>query len=410
MKKRYAGSTRKRDRGLLNLTWDYEYDEPPRLPDGTLSRIQGEPDNQKVLREINGYTVADNRVVRGFSELHDDGSTACGCWIYSGVMPEEGVNRARSRKRTPGKYTSPEWGFAWPHNRRMLYNRASADPEGRPWSERKKYVWWDESRKCWTGVDEPDFEPEKDPGYRPGPDANGMSAIAGNAPFIMKPDGVGWLFAPTGVKDGPLPTHYEPVESPVPNELYPKQRDNPTVRLYDVPLNPKNPPDMEFPIVATTYRVTEHYLSGAMSRFNSWLNELQPAMFAEVSQELAEEKGIEHGGWMVVWNERATIEARAMVTGRMRPLEVAGRKLHQIGLPFHWGFAGETVGAIANDEVPITTDPNVSMHEAKSFTVNVRAGRLKEHVDIAPVPASPWPTREPAPDTPKSDQPEGQAI
>jgi len=410
MKKLYAGSTRRRDQGLLNLTWDYDHDHPEILPEGTVSTISGEPSTAKVLMEVNGYTVADRKQVKDFSALKDDGSTACGCWIYSGVYPAEGNNRARSRKRTPGVYTSPEWGFAWPLNRRMLYNRASADPDGKPWSERKKYMYWDEEKKRWTGPDVPDFEPSKPPQYRPAPGSRGMEAIAGDAPFIMKADGRGWLFAPMGAKDGPLPTHYEPMESPVPNLLYPGQRENPTVERYDVPLNPYNPPDSEFPIVATNYRLTEHYLSGPMSRFDSWLNELQPGMFIEISPELAAEKGIGNGDWMVAWNRRASIEARALVTPRVQPLFVNGRTLHQIGMPFHWGFAGETVGAIANDLTAVSADPNVSMHEAKAFTVNVRAGRLDHSAEIEPLNPAPWPTREEAPDTPQSAQPEGQAI
>jgi len=226
----------------------------------------------------------------------------------------------------------------------------------------------------------------------------------------MKPDGRGWLFAPMGVKDGPLPTHYEPIESPFENLLYPGQRSNPTVETYAADLNEYNPPTDEFPIIATNYRLTEHYLSGPMSRFDSWLNELQPGMFIEISPELAQEKGIEHGGWMVAWNKRGAIEARAMVTRRIMPLRVHGQTVHQIGMPFHWGFSGETVGAIANDLTAISTDPNVSMHEAKSITVNVRAGRLETSAVIAPLPPAPWPTREPSPETPKSDQPEGQAL
>src|SRR5262249_25420200 len=159
------------------------------------------------------------------------------------------------------------------------------------------------------------------PDYRPPPDAKGMAAIAGNEPFIMKPDGVGWIFAPGAAKDGPFPTHYEPVESPVPNLLYPEQEDSPTVRYFEGPLNIlAHTPEDEFPIIATTYRLTEHYLSGPMSRFNSWLNELQPEMFIELSLELAAAKGIQHGGWLTVRNARGAIEARAMVTRRMKPL------------------------------------------------------------------------------------------
>jgi formate dehydrogenase major subunit len=410
MKKLYAGSSKLRDQGLLNMTWDYEQDHPEVLPDGTPSRIVGEPDAAKILKEINGYTVADRKQVENFNSLKDDGSTACGCWIYSGVYPSEGNNRSRSRKRTPGLVTSPEWGYAWPLNRRMMYNRASADAEGKPWSERKKYMYWDEEAQRWAGPDVPDFEPTKAPSYRPAPDAKGMAAIAGDAPFIMKADGRGWLFAPMGAQDGPLPTHYEPLESPVPNLLYPKTRNNPTIERYERPLNEYNEPGPEYPIVATNYRLTEHYLSGPMSRFDSWLNELQPGMFFEISPNLAAEKGIANGDWMVVWNRRASIEARALVTSRMPPLHVDGKQLHQIGIPIHWGWAGEVVGAAVNDLTSISADPNVSMHEAKSFTVNVRAGRMQDLVQIAPSAAEPWPTREPSPNTPKSDQPEGQEL
>ena len=178
--------------------------------------------------EMNGYKLDEidprtgrPRLLTGFSELKGDGTTACGIWIYSGVFPEPGRNRARERRRSDNPL-EPDWGFAWPDNRRVLFNRASADPEGRPWSERKKLVWWDAEKRLWVGLDRPDFEPGKPPDYRPSPGATGMAAIAGDDPFIMKPDGVAWLFAPTGVKDGPLPTHYEPLESPVGNLLYPQ--------------------------------------------------------------------------------------------------------------------------------------------------------------------------------------------
>src|ERR1700735_4594538 len=270
LKQLYAGSTDPRDQPLLNLTWDYDFDEQPRLPDGTLSRIEGEPDLEKVLMEINGHRLDETdprtggpRLVSGYSELKDDGTTACGCWIYSGVFPEPGRNRADERKITDNPI-QPDWGYAWPNNVRILYNRASADPEGRPWSERKKLVWWDAEKKSWVGLDKPDFEVNKPPDYQPPPGAKGMAAIAGSHPFITKADGLGWLYSPA-IKDGPLPTHYEPVESPFGNLLYPKHNTNPTVRLFAGPLNHiAHIPTAEYPVVATTFRLTEHYLSGPM--------------------------------------------------------------------------------------------------------------------------------------------------
>ncbi len=414
LKAMYAGSLDPRDAAIQNLTWEYEHEDPPRLPDGRMTRIEGEPDVEKVMQEVNGYhlnqTDPNNGkplLLSGFSECKDDGTTACGCWIYSGVFPAYNRNRARERKITNNR-VQPEWGFAWPHNRRMMYNRCSADPQGRPWSERKKYIWWDEKERKWVGIDEPDFEPNKPPDYRPSPGAKGMEAIAGDAPFIMKPDGRGWIFAPGGTKDGPFPTHYEPVESPVRNPLY-KQQESPTVRLFEGPLNViAQGPTEEYPIVGTTFRLTEHYLSGPMSRFNSWLNELQPEMFVEMSPELAAERGIQHGSWVTVSTARASISARAMVTRRIRPMVVEGRTIHQIGLPFHWGYAGETVGSNANDLTSLVADPNVSMHEGKVFSCQVRPGRVEETPTEPTQPYAPWPTREPAPDTPRAAQPEGQ--
>jgi formate dehydrogenase major subunit len=414
LKQLYAASTDPKDRPLQALTWDYEHDEPPKLPDGSLSRIEGEPDVEKVLMEVNGYSLtdADQRTGRpkllpGFSDLRDDGTTACGCWVYGGVFPEPGRNRARERKITDNPL-QPEWGFAWPHNRRVMYNRASADPQGGPWSDLKKLIWWDADKKRWVGDDQPDFEPGKPPDYRPPPGAKGMDAIAGDQPFIMKPDGVGWLFSPGKCKDGPLPTHYEPVESPLTNYFYPNQATSPTVRDFPGPLNPiAHAPEDDYPVIGCTFRLTEHYLSGPMSRFNSWLNELQPEMFVELSPELAAEKGITHGGWLVVRSPRAAIEARAMVTRRLKPLVVQGRVIHQIGVPFHWGFAGETVGSIANDLTSLVADPNVSMHEGKVFACRVEAGRLAGQPTRPTVPLAPWPTRDAVPDTPRAAQPEG---
>ncbi len=388
LKELYKDSTEAKDRPLQVLMWDYERQEPE-----PGSRILDEPDALLVLKEINGYqvyqsteggpkqvyTLRDAPHVTGFPNLKADGSTACGSWIYSGVYPEPGKNRAASR--VTGGYTNLEWGYAWPANRRILYNRASADPQGRPWSERKKYVWWDEEQQKWTGYDIPDFPVGKRPDYVPAPDATGMDAIAGNAPFIMKPDGRGWLFAPKGVKDGPLPTHYEAAESPVHNQLY-KQQSNPAAKYFK---NRKDNllaevGDEQYPIVVTTYRLTEHHVSGPMTRWMPWLNALQPALFAEISPELAAEHGIQHGDWMVVYTPRGEIEARALVTRRMRPLQIGQRTVHQIGLPFHWGFQGKVKGSITNDLAHMVLEPNVSIEEAKAFTCNVRRGRLHEGV------------------------------
>ncbi len=414
LKELYAGSTRPEDQPLLHLTWDYDHREPPALPDGTPSRIEGEPDVRRILREINGWKVdevdpatGDPRQLAGFSDLKADGSTACGCWIYSGVHPEADRNRAAERAVTANPM-HPGWGFAWPHNRRIMYNRASADPAGRPWSERKKLIWWDDARLRWVGDDEPDFEPDKPPEYRPPRAALGMAAIAGDRPFIMKADGLGWLFAPRGVKDGPMPAHFEPVESPVGNLLYPRQASSPFVRYLEGPLNRiAHAPSTEFPVVACTFRLTEHYLSGPMSRFNSWLNELQPEMFVELGPELARLRGIAHGGWLTVRSARGRIEARAMVTRRIRELHVDGRVVHQVGIPFHWAFAGEVVGGNANDLTALVADLNVSMHEAKVFTCDVEAGRLDGDPNGPTRPAVPWPTTARVPRTPASAQPEG---
>ncbi|HUA35311.1 MAG TPA: formate dehydrogenase-N subunit alpha [Candidatus Binataceae bacterium] len=409
LKKLYADSNLERDLPIKNLTWDFGRDAPEILPNGAPSRLGDDVDAEKILKEMNGRDLREGRLLKGIAELKDNGSTACGVWIYSGVFPAEDQNRANSRDNTRTGILYPNWGFAWPSNRRTLYNRASADAQGRPWSERKKLIWWDADRRTWTGFDVPDFEIDKAPSYRPPAGARGMDAIPGDAPFIMHPDGLGWLFAPFGVRDGPLPTHYEPRESVVRNLLYTTQV-IPTIREFPDELNRlAEEVDPEFPIVATTYRLTEHYLSGPMSRFNSWLNELQPEMFAELSPELAAEKGIENGGWVVISSRRGSIEARALVTARMKPLLVNGKTIYQLGLPIHWGYAGETVGAMANDLTSLILGVNVSMHEAKAFTVAVRPGRLTSMRAPRPIAANERPFGvEPIPDTASSAQPEGR--
>jgi formate dehydrogenase major subunit len=203
-----------------------------------------------------------------------------------------------------------------------------------------------------------------------------MDAMAGTDPFIMMADGKGWLFSPAGLLDGPMPTHYEPFESPVTNLLYPEIGCNPATLTWNRPDNPVNPTgDPRYPIVATTFRLTEHHTAGGMSRNLPWLAELQPEMFAEIDPVLAADRGIEDGGWLVIETERAEIEARARVTERMRPINVEGRRVHQIGLPWHWGFGGPSPGDSANDLGVLAADPNVSIQEDKAFTCNVRAGR-----------------------------------
>jgi formate dehydrogenase major subunit len=369
LRERLADSGDERDRPLLDLTWDYpvhgEHDEP---------------DAEAVLKEINGYEVESGRPLSSFLEMKADGSTLGGCWIYTGVFAD-GVNQANRRK--PGKdqsWVAPEWGWAWPMNRRTLYNRASADPEGKPWSERKAYVWWDEEQGRWTGHDVPDFEVTKPPSYRAPAGSEGVEAIGGADPFIMQGDGKGALYAPQGLIDGPLPTHYEPVESPFRNPIYGQQA-NPTRKEYDRPDNPVNPSPPElhgeiYPFVFTTSRLTEHHTAGGMSRYVARLAELQPEMFIEVSPELAAERGLDNGGWATIITARSAIEARVLVTERLAPLKVDGRVVHQVWMPYHWGQGGGIVtGDSTNDLMGISLDPNVLIQESKVGTCDVQPGR-----------------------------------
>jgi formate dehydrogenase major subunit len=363
-----AGSTEPRDRPLLDLTWSYP----------TVG-VHGEPDAEAVLAEINGVGP-DGSPLSSYTDLKPDGSTACGVWIYCGCYAD-GVNQPARRK--PGSqqsWVAPEWGWAWPANRRILYNRASADPDGNPWSERKKYVWWDADAGMWTGHDVPDFKVDMPPDYVPADGAEAELALRGDEPFVMQADGRGWLFVPSGLYDGPLPTHYEPQESPYQNALY-AQQSNPARQSFPGkgnnvyhPVNGEPGADV-FPFVFTTYRVTEHHTAGGMSRFVPYLSELQPQMFCEVSPELARLRGLEDGGWATVVTARSAIEARVLVTPRLRPLTVQGRELHQVGLPYHWGSRGLSTGDSANDLFPLALDPNVHIQEVKAASCDIVAGR-----------------------------------
>jgi formate dehydrogenase major subunit len=369
------------DEPLRALNWWYPEEE------------QGEPKMEAVLAEINGWYTdaqpnADGIVfgldregnphhgpqVDGYPRLKSDGSTASGGWIYSGVLGPDKINKANSRNSKD--YLGHGWGFAWPGDRRIIYNRASASPTGEPWSDRKKLIWWDQAQSKWTGVDNPDFPEKKSPGFRPTGNESGLDGIRGDAAFILHEDGLGWLHVASGLQDGPMPTHYEPLESPVHNALYSRDT-NPAVHWFTRQENRFAPPgDSRFPFVLTTYRLTEHHTAGGMSRFLSHLAELQPEMFAEISPELAAELKIKNSDYICVVTLRGAIEARALVSRRTRPLQIDGKTVHQVALPFHFGTAGNVRGDAANDLFPISGEPNVTIMEAKACGCSIVPGRL----------------------------------
>ncbi|OGK82944.1 MAG: formate dehydrogenase-N subunit alpha, partial [Candidatus Rokubacteria bacterium GWA2_70_23] len=374
----YAGSKAKRDQGILALTWDYG---------------DTHPDILKVLIEMNGVALEelkdkDGKVLykkgeplKSFADLRDDGTTASGIWIYTGatVADAEGkiVNRTAGRKKADDKdYLAHGWGWAWPANRRIIYNRAAADSAGKPWSEKKKLLWWDpeapsnvpDKKGKWVGLDVPDFNAFL------APDAKG-----GDNPYIMRADGKGAFFGP--LLDGPFPEHYEPIESPVKN-LLSKQQNNPVAKIWKVG-DKRNElagvGSAEYPYVITTYRLTEHHLSGVMSRYLPMLAELFESHFAEISHELAGELEIRNGDKVTIMTPRGKIHVRAMVTNRFKPFTIDGKKVHQIGVPWHWGYNGIDAlpgsrGDITNDLSATVGDPNVFIQETKAFLCNVKKG------------------------------------
>jgi len=384
LKAMYKESASPRDWAIRNLAWEYE----PEPREVAAWRVKDEPSSYRILKEINGYTVADGKPLPTFAVLKEDGSTACGAWIYTGVIPEEGKNRAASRKADA--WVSPGWGFAWPANRHIMYNRASADAAGRPWSERKKLVYWDPAAD--SGTKDPggkpvsgkwvapsgegiDFQVTKPPTFRGKDLALGFDWLSGNDAFIMRADGKAWLFAPAGLVDGPLPAHYEPYESPVKNPVYGQQA-NPVAKVWKVEGNPYHQTaDPQYPIVLSTYRLTEHHLTGTMSRWLPWLAELMPELFCEISPELAKEKGVKNGEYVTIRTARGEVQARALVTRRIRPFMVDGKTVHQVGLPWHWGWQGSAHGDVVNNLTPLVGDPNVSIHEGKVLTCDIRAGK-----------------------------------
>ena len=389
LKELYKDSARPRDAGIRALVWDYiEPHENERW------RIKDEPSAHLILKEINGYHwtpagLKGSPPVTGFDQLKDDGSTACGAWIYSGVFaPSAGEPQGHNHaaNRAGDDWVALGWGFAWPANRRVLYNRASADPQGRPWPKEARlarrfgppgargYVHWDPVARRWTGVDVPDFAVARPPDAKANPAGVGLETQDGASPFIMQADGKGWLFAPVGLKDGPLPAHYEPYESPVANAVYPQQA-NPVAVVWHVPGNAYAPVGSpEFPHVCSTYRLTEHHLTGVMTRWLPWLSELMPELFCEISPELAAEVGVANTQFVRITSPRGSVRAKALVTRRMRPLVVRGKTIHHVGLPWHWGYKGVSTGDVVNDLAALVGDPNVSIHEAKVFVCNLTVG------------------------------------
>jgi hypothetical protein len=296
--------------------------------------------------------------VPGFAMLRDDGSTACGNWLYSGCWSEAGNLTARRGLDDPsGLGVFQHFGFAWPANRRILYNRASADKDGKPWAPNKKYEYW--NGKAWTGPDVPDMRPNAAPEENVGS-------------FIMNPEGVARLHA-IGMAEGPFPEHYEPFETPIGvNPLHPDNPlaiSNPAARVFKGDLEAFGKKE-EFPYSATTYRLTEH--------FHTWtkharLNAItQPEAFVEISEELAKEKGLKHGDRVKVSSNRGHIITKAVVTKRIKPFAVNGQQVHLVGIPFHWGFKGQTKnGYIANTLTPFVGDANSQTPESKAFLVNI---------------------------------------
>ena len=347
---------------ILKLAWNYTDPSNPSLTD--------------VLKEINGKALADledpvtkqqikaGQQLPGFAWLKDDGTTTCGNWIYSGAYTEAGNLTARRDPADPsGMGVHQNWGFSWPANRRVLYNRASCDLNGKPFDPTRKQVWWNEATQKWAGNDVPDFKPDSKPADHMGP-------------FIMNAEGVGRIFGPLAAfADGPFPEFYEPVESPIDNLLHPQQTHNPVVKRFNTPDDKYGGPKEGFNVVCTTYRLTEHY--HYWTKNNPMNVQLVPEPFIEISAEMADEMGLHGGEKLKVSSIRGDYIAKAMVTRRIKPMMIDGKKTYQIGIPIHWGYRGiaedegKTARTLTNALSPTVIDPNAFTPEFKGFMVKV---------------------------------------
>jgi len=348
IKELYAGSTKPEDEPITHLTWDYGHGD--------------HPDIDIIAREINGFEVVNGKPgaqVANFTKLKDDGTTASGNWIYSGCYPaDKYLSRRRDNVDTAPPGTKPigsylNWSWCWPVNRRIIYNRCSSTPEGQPWDKDRASIWWNGER--WVGNDIPDFGKTKDP--------NGPG---GRNAFIMRPEEVGCIYSKRA--EGPLPEHYEPWESPIKNLLN-SQDLNPATIVWEPE---KQGTSDKYPIVGTTYRVSEHWQSGIMTRMQPWLAELMPNCFVEMSEELAREKDIKNGGKVIISTTRGDIEALACVTKRFKPFLIDGNYVHQVGVLWHFGFNGYATGDPANRLTPHIGDGNTMIPEYKAWLCNVR--------------------------------------
>ena len=349
---------------IMNLSWSYTTPQNPSLSE-VAKEINGKALADLTLDTQPGVTIKAGQQLPGFAWLKDDGTTTCGNWLYSGSWTEAGAQMQRRGLEDPsGLGIYPNWGYSWPANRRVMYNRASCDLSGKPWDSERRQVWWNDAQQKWVGNDVPDFKVDSKPSDHMGP-------------FIMNPEGVGRIFGPLAAfADGPFPEHYEPMESPIANPLHPQQSNNPIAKKFTSAMDKYGTPDQGFNIVCTTYRLTEHY--HYWTKNNPMNVELVPEPFVEIPAELANEMGITGGEKLRVSSARGDYIGKAMVTKRIRSMMIDGKKTYQIGVPIHWGYSGipaergKTALTPANLLSPAAIDPNAYTPEFKGFLVKIQ--------------------------------------